>query len=151
MHDMPLLFSVGQQVRLGKLDLQVLGHARFSYGRGSWDEFWCLEAGGKGYWVSVDEGDIVVQVPIKSAPLSPEMSVGEMLQHQAVVYRVVERGAGECVALRGQFDEDLAIGETFAYANAQSDDGRLISCEVSDGETLWFSGKWYDPFEVQVS
>jgi hypothetical protein len=46
MHDSPALFGVGNQVKLGRTTWDVLGHARFSYGRGWWDEYWCESAKG---------------------------------------------------------------------------------------------------------
>lgn len=40
------------------------GHARFSYGRGWWDEFWCIDPEGTGRWLSADEGDYALESPL---------------------------------------------------------------------------------------
>ncbi|WP_156916803.1 hypothetical protein [Leisingera aquimarina] len=46
MHATPMLFGLGGTTRLGGRSLQILGHARFAYGRGFWDEFWALDTSG---------------------------------------------------------------------------------------------------------
>lgn len=40
MHDVPQLFDVGDTIRCDTTRITVHGHARFSYGRGFWEEFW---------------------------------------------------------------------------------------------------------------
>lgn len=151
MFDAPMLFQVGKETRLDRMRLSVKGHVRYSYGRGWWDEFWCLNRKGKGVWVSVDEGDIVVQRPLLTSPphdFRPDTRVGSLFEHDGEDFRVVERGEGTCVALRGQFCEIVTVGETYRYINAQGNLGTLLSCESATGENDYFAGEWFDPFEV---
>ena len=61
MHDAPLLFGIGDRVRCPAGIFDILGHARFDYGRGWWDEFWALDEDGHPAWLSIDEGDVAVQ------------------------------------------------------------------------------------------
>ncbi len=155
MHDSPALFGIGDIVKLGRKAWEVLGHARFSYGRGWWDEFWCEDPKGNGAWISVDEGDIIIQTPLaedKGAPKRPgfavESPVGHRFSYDHEDFRLVEQGEGTCVALRGAFGERLSVGDVFAYANAQGDDGTLLSCETDSSGSGYFAGEWHDPFEV---
>lgn len=151
MHDSPGLFGLGDSVKLGRRRWQVLGHARFSYGRGWWDEYWCETAKGAQAWVSVDEGDIVVQTPLppEARPgFSAQSPLGHAFDFDNETFRVIETGEGTCIALRGGFGERLAVGDVFAYANAQGDQGRLLSCE-EDSATGYFTGAWHDPFDVE--
>lgn len=152
LHDGPQLFGVGDVVKLGRKAWEVLGHARFSYGRGWWDEYWCEDPRGKGAWISVDEGDIIVQLPLTKGThpaLRPTSTLGQTFQWQKETFRVVETGQGTVTALRGAFGERLAVGDTFTYVNAQGDNGTLMSCEGDGtGRPNWFIGDWHDPFEV---
>jgi hypothetical protein len=92
-----------------------------------------------------------VQTPLPGNQ-RPHFSVHSQLGHtfdfDHETFRVVETGQGTCVALRGAFGERLAVGDVFAYANAQGDQGRLLSCE-EDSETGFFLGAWHDPFDVE--
>ncbi|WP_227445973.1 DUF4178 domain-containing protein [Cognatishimia sp. F0-27] len=154
MLDAPLLFDVGDRVTLGLDTYDVLGHARFSYGRGWWDEFWVEDAEGGGAWLSVDEGDIVLQVlvPRDRWPAVPRnIRVGSGIQAFGQSFVITERDQGTCVALRGVFGEALQIGETYEYLNANGSDGSLLSGEFWEGGQAWSLGRWYDPFETTVS
>lgn len=153
MAEVPMLFDIGDTVTAGETRVTLHGHARFSYGRGFWEEFWGTDAKGESMWVSVDEGDIVVQrpVPERNFPRAQgEMRPGRGLISQGRNFTVVELDEAECVALRGSFDEELSVGETYRFVNAQSGDGMLLSGEFWDGGQLWFMGFWFDPFEIEV-
>ena len=50
MQDAPSLFHLGQDMIVEGRRITPIGHARFSYGRGWWDEFWC-EAGSEMIWI----------------------------------------------------------------------------------------------------
>jgi hypothetical protein len=151
MHETPGLFGLGDIVKLGRKAWEVLGHARFSYGRGWWDEFWCEDPTGLGAWVSVDEGDIVIQFPLgedQRPSFTTDVGVGHKFRFLGEDFTVIEHGEGSCVALRGLFGERLGIGDSFRYANAQGNDGALLSCERDGSGMSYFIGEWHDPFEI---
>lgn len=153
MHDTPLLFGIGDQVVLGSFRIDIYGHARYSYGRGFWDEFWGVDGRGDPYWVSVDEGDIVLQeaCPKKGGPrISGQPRLGEKVMFERRTYRVNEIETAECVAVRGSFDEQIDVGDTHTFLNATNQSGELLSGEFWDGGEKWFQGDWYDPFEIKV-
>lgn len=153
MFDAPLLFDIGDIVKLGRRAWEVLGHARFSYGRGWWDEYWCEDPKGRGTWVAVDEGDIVVQeaLPESSRPsMVAAGPVGARFSFEGEDFTVIETGSGDCTALRGQFGERLLVGDSFRYANAQGLRGTLLSCEQDGTGTGYFAGEWHDPFDIAV-
>jgi len=153
MHDVPTLFRLGDTAIVAGDRFRILGHARFSYGRGWWDEFQAVDAEGLSGWISVDEGDVAIQAPI---PLdhAPRGTVPPALGAQFNVggerYHVNEADEATCMALRGGFDEDLAVGETYRFVNAVSATGRLLSGEFWPGGRAWFVGRWVDPFDVTV-
>ena len=153
MHDGPKLFDIGDRVRMGQASVEVMGHARYSYGRGWWDEFWGLDEDRRGVWVSVDEGDVVLQYPLKEDAwplIARSAGVGMAWQHRGETWRVIEADKAECIALRGSFGERLAVGETYRFLNLQSESGALMSGEFWQGGKSWYLGFWYDPFDIAV-
>jgi predicted RNA-binding Zn-ribbon protein involved in translation (DUF1610 family) len=153
MHDAPLLFGLGDRVRCAAGVFDVLGHARFSYGRGWWDEFWALDADGHPVWLSIDEGDVAVQrvIPEGRAPAIPKAPIlGRTFSYDGMHFRVTEFDEATCLAIRGEFDEALKVGETYNFVNALSVEGVLLSGEFWPGGHSWFTGEWIDPFEVTV-
>lgn len=154
MHDAPLLFGIGDSVDLSGEQFNIIGHARYSYGRGFWDEFCALDDNELPVWISVDEGDIVEQYRIDaehSPKFRPPFKPGETLEFLDKVYKVTETETATCVALRGQFDEVLHVGESYEFVNASARGSKMLSGEFFDGQAMWFSGRWHDPFEVKVT
>jgi hypothetical protein len=153
MHDIPLLFGLGDTVVTNGSRVTLLGHARFSYGRGFWDEFWGHDQSGDSCWLSVDEGDIVLQHPTSSLDSIQDynaLTIGKRLFFNDDTYTITELDIGECVALRGSFEELLQIGETYRFFNAQSERNNLLSGEFWDGGQSLFVGQWSDPFAIQI-
>ncbi|WP_236626222.1 DUF4178 domain-containing protein [Actibacterium mucosum] len=150
MHDAPMLFGVGDLVINGGVTVAIHGHARFSYGRGFWDEFWGLDEAQNPVWISVDEGDVVLQRKVHEAPIDARASMGTTFNMMDVEYTVTERETAECVAVRGSFDEELAVGETFTFLNCTGEYGGLASGEFWPQGEAWFVGRWLDPFEIEI-
>ncbi len=153
MHAAQMLFGLGDRITVWGTSYDILGHARFSYGRGFWDEFQARDADGASAWISVDEGDIAIQTPLDrsdwpSTTTPPRSNTSVMAGGTS--YRVSEFDQAECVALRGGFDEDLIVGETYDFVNCTSDTGALLSGEFWTGGRAWFVGDWADPFDIQV-
>lgn len=153
MHDTPMLFGLGDRVRIDGALYDILGHARFSYGRGFWDEFQGRDMQGNLAWLSVDEGDVAVQAPLPGSEWPRETSVPEVGANVTASggdYTVTEAERAECLALRGGFDEALEVGETYEFVNATGPGGALLSGEFWPGGRSWFLGRWVDPFDVVV-
>lgn len=152
LHDAPGLVHLGQPLVTPVGSFDPKGLVRFSYGRGAWDEFWALDASGSGAWISVDEGDIVVQRPIGGAdlPKAPP-PLGSTLAHDQDNWTVTEAETARCIGFRGQLPEDFALDEVFTFVNASCGDGRLLSGEFHDDTAAWFVGPWLDPFDLVKS
>lgn len=152
MHDAPLLMRLGDAVRVKQDIYDVLGHARFDYGRGWWDEFWVQGAGGDA-WISVDEGDVIFQRPAASGTypsMTQPPALGERFEVFGTRFRVTEAASAVCIAVRGMFAEELKVGSHFSYVNCTSADGSLLSGEFSTGAPDWYYGDWLDPFELPL-
>ena len=154
MHDTPLLIGIGDTVEALGSRWTVLGHVRYDYGRGFWDEFWAETSDGAGAWISIDEGDVVIQMPVARnairAGLAQELRVGVQVRVLDEIFTVTEMASAKAVAFRGQLPERMELGETHRFVNATGDDGRLLSGEVWDGGEGWSVGDWLDPFTLQI-
>lgn len=153
MHESPMLFTLGDQVIIDGGRFETLGHARFDYGPGWWDEFYARDGNGKDAWISVDEGEVILQRPVdnvgQGAPKTAPR-LGQMFRINGVDYRVTERDDATCVAVRGDFPDTLTVGETYKFINARNDYADILSGEFSADDTKWYIGQWIDPFDVKV-
>ena len=152
LHEGATLITLGDRVGCLGQTWQVIGQARFSYGRGWWDEFWASNGSGSTAWISVDEGDVVLQWPVAVADqptsLAPQM-LGDVITFQGEAYQITEIETATCEAIRGTLPEVLSVGDAFRFANCTSNDGRLLSGEFWPGGSAWFIGDWIDPFELR--
>ncbi|MDM8547386.1 DUF4178 domain-containing protein [Candidatus Venteria ishoeyi] len=72
MADYPSLLQLYQNFTYRDWKFTPVGHVRFEYAHGYWDEWWVISSnsGEEGKWVSVDEGDIAIEVPVSIHSLS---------------------------------------------------------------------------------
>jgi DNA-directed RNA polymerase subunit RPC12/RpoP len=150
----PSLFALGRELRYRRETFLPVGQARFSYGAGWWDEFWAVDGGGEGVWVSVDEGEIAVERPYDAgaalSALSPErLAMGAKVQINGERFTVTEADHATCIALRGEFPEALHVGQTYHYWHLSGAQGRLVTLEYSDGEFAASEGTWVDPYLIR--
>ena len=153
LHDVPMICQLGDELKIDKGRYQILGHARFSYRRGTWDEFWASDKAGSPVWISVDEGDLILQRELSQEDWPKyrgSLRLGRNLRYKAESFRVDEDGTGTCVGLKGSFGHPLTVGETYRFLNLQGESGTVLSAEIAGKDTEWFIGRWIDPFEVEV-
>lgn len=154
MQDAPSLVELDAEMLVGTRRLIPVGHARFDYGRGWWDEYWCIGSGSLGgCWLSVDEGDYAVEWPVPESrwPEARSLSLGRSIEMDARHYIVTEAESATCVAVRGAFPEVLDVGETHLYYDLSSHDGGLATYELWDGGRAWTAGRWVDPWDVRAA
>ena len=153
MYEAPMLFDLGDTVDADGERFEPVGHARFSYGPGWWDEFAALDGNGRPVWVSVDEGDVAVQVPLPPQhwpQVTGRLRLGRSLSTARGDFTVTEIDEAECIARRGAFFEPVMVGDRYQFVNAQSERGELLSGEIWSGGQAWFVGRWVDPFDVKT-
>lgn len=151
--DVPSLIQLDREVIAATKALMPVGHAQFSYGRGLWDEYWCLDEYGEGWWLSSDEGDYALErpVPKKNWPRSFRPALGAHCQINGIEYKVTETENATCTAVRGEFPELLHIGETHLYFDLSGRNAEIATYEKWDGGEGWSAGRWIDPWDVSVS
>lgn len=150
--DAPSLVHLNEEINAGGSLLMPVGHAQFSYGRGWWDEFWCVDDEGDGCWLSVDEGDYAIEIPLPAdrTPKGFRPRLGEGVEINGESYVVTEAETATCAAVRGEFPEALTVGESHLYFDLSGRDGRLATFERWDGGEAWTFGRWIDPWEVKA-
>ncbi|MGB0797925.1 MAG: DUF4178 domain-containing protein [Planktomarina sp.] len=151
MHDAPCLLRLGEHFEHQRTSYAILGHARFDYGQGWWDEFWTMTEDGEGAWVSVDEGDVVIQKPVPDRDRPDNAfapKVGTMVKSGRSEFIITERSKATCLAIRGEFPEMLNVGQVYTYINCRGSGGELLSGEFSTGAPDWYFGHWIDPYQI---
>ncbi len=152
LQDAPSLIRLGEHIRAGVEVLLPVGHAQFDYGRGWWDEFWCLDEAGSGCWLSADEGDYAVERVLAKEdwPRGFRPKLGETAEINGQVLTVSEAETATCLAVRGEFPEELEIGETHLYFDLAGPSGMIATFEKWDEGETWTIGSWIDPWDVQA-
>jgi len=154
MHAYEMLFGLNDTVTVDGKGYIIVGHARYDYGRGVWDEFYGEDSTGDGVWFSVDEGDVAVQVPYagNAGPRQTDpLPVGSTFGYSGRDYTVTEADTATCIAVRGQFPELVQVGDAHYFINAAGPTGQLMSGEFWDGGHQWFDGMWLDPFTLKIA
>ena len=151
MAEEPSLFVLGREIRYRRESWLPVGQARFSYGTGWWDEFWAVNGGGEGVWVSVDEGEIAVEMPYDiDVSLRPDrLRLGSNVTLNGERFTITETDSATCMALRGEFPEELHVGQTYDYWHLSGPMGRLVTLEYSDGAFAASEGVWVDPWLIR--
>lgn len=161
----PSLLSLFHNFRYQDKVMMPVGHVRFDYGRGFWDEWWVIDQKtGEGHWMSVDEGDYALERPISldrfllagqgAAKVRQSLKINKNLHLKALdghleTVRVTEVGEGVCIGLEGEIPELIHLNDRFDYAHLSGDQQRLYTVEVEGDEISLFQGDWIDPFLIK--
>ena len=157
LHELPAPIGLGEDFRHGPIRLTPLGFLRYDYGPGTWDEYWCIDPKGAGIWLSVDEGEMVLQAPIPqiNAPqTTPHLRLGHLISFQGLDWTITEIGTAELIGWRGELPFAAYLGAQHSYLNC-SRGNRLLSAELwprEDGTqgSHWSLGQWLDPYDIRV-
>lgn len=151
MVDHASLVRLHQPLVIAGAAFHPMGHARFSYGRGWWDEYWCDTPYGP-RWLSVDEGDYAIEEPM-DLPAGFDgtgLRIGAEVMLAGERFLITEVGNGTCEGVRGEFPDAIRPGERYLYWHLTGPNGRLVTIEEQDGEIEAHEGHWVDPFEIEV-
>ena len=154
MADWPTLFTLDNVFEYRGWRFVPVGHLRYDYAHGFWDEWWVLDqARDQGRWVSIDEGDYALEqaVELERGFDCSAVRLGEPVRLADEVWQVTEKGRARCVGVRGELPERVALGAEFDYAHLSGADGRLITLEWDAQRCTATEGEWIDPFEIRGS
>ena len=144
----PSLIKMHESFSFGRNSYTPVGRIRYSYGRSFWEEWWVLDASHKGYWLSVDDGDYVLE---KESTLDlPIRSHTELRLHDSVKgYQVTEIGSGECLGFEGELPEIIEVGEVHHYVHLSKENGSMMTIEFFAGAIKYYKGEWLDPYDFR--
>ena len=144
----PSLLELRVPISIENKTYTPLGKIRYSYGRGFWEEWFLVGGKNREFWLSIDEGDFVLEsrakivLPFRNID---KLSIGK----QYGKFVVTEIGEGECVGFEGELPEPISIGDLHKYAHLSEGGADLMTVESSSGEIKVFRGHWIDPFEIK--
>ncbi len=146
----PSLIELHKPFSYQNRDYLPIGKIRYSYGRGFWEEWFLLNDKHEEYWLSIDEGDFVLERPTKfSLPFKKieNLKIGKRYGE----YTVTEIGTGICVGFDGELPEDIELGKEHNYIHLSKGYGHLLTLEISNNKIKSFEGEWIDPLTIEVN
>lgn len=149
--DIPSIFKVGAHYKYRNTSFEAVGRIQFDYGDGLWDEWWVLTNNGEGKWFSVDEGDIVMEVPFKLRGGFSEFNkihIDQKLKLDGRTLTVTEKDRATCVGMQGQLPEPMFPGKVHQYIHLSGAKGVHYTLEYFNGQIKAFKGVWIDPYDI---
>jgi len=144
----PSLINLHDPIIIDNQNYLPLGKIRYSYGRGFWEEWFLTNEQNREFWLSIDEGDFVLEHRIQLT--LPFQNINRLTIGKAYgEYIVTEIGEGECVGFEGELPKQITIGKKHRYVHLSKGGSSLMTVESSDEGIEIFQGNWIDPFEIQ--
>ena len=144
----PSLIKLHEPIQIETKTYLPLGKIRYSYGRGFWEEWFLRNRNGKEFWLSVDEGDFVLESKIATPDKLKDFDK-ITLNQKFGNYIVTELDEGECVGFEGELPKKVTIGDTHRYAHLSGVGAALMTVESSIEGVEVYSGRWIDPFRIK--
>lgn len=149
--DIPSIFKVGGHYKYRNTRFEAVGRIQFDYGNGLWDEWWMVSNSNEGKWISVDEGDIVMEVPFELRGEFSDFSeihIDQKLKLDGRTLTVTEKDRATCIGMQGQLPEPMFPGKTHHYIHLGGAKGLHYTLEYYNGQIKAFKGVWIDPYDV---
>lgn len=145
----PSLIQLQSIFKLQGKTFTALGKIRYSYGRGFWEEWFLKDTQNREFWLSIDEGDFVLEEKNKRALPFKDFSNFKVGSRHGK-YLVTEKGEGVCMGFEGELPEEIKLNEKHQYIHLSEGGGNLVTLEFSETSKQTFKGKWIDPLEIEV-
>lgn len=150
--DAPALLQLHENFTYKQRSFMPVGKIRYAHDIGYWEEWWVIDNAGKGFWVSIDEGDFAFEDPItldKPAPTLNETQLGRHYNFLAQQWQVTEINTGICEGFIGELPELIKKGETVPFIHLSGKNRELMTLEYVFNTVRAFKGQWVDPFEIK--
>jgi hypothetical protein len=122
----PGRFKVGASGKLRNRSFTVLGRLVYSYGKGTWTEWFVEMQDGSIMWLTEDEGELFLESQLQltsPVPRYEELTAGMQIALNDKTGVVEEIGEARCIGGEGQIPFQVEIGETYPYADGAAADG----------------------------
>lgn len=148
----PSLMQMHGQFRYKQTSFMPVGKIRYAHDIGYWEEWWVIDNMGKGFWVSIDEGDFVFEDPItldKPAPPFADVRLGNIYTFFSTQWQITEINTGICEGFIGELPELIKTGEKIPFIHLSGTNRELMTLEYVFDTVRAFKGQWVDPFEIK--
>lgn len=144
----PSLVELNKSFAYGSKVYRAIGHIRYGAGQNIWDEWYIVDRNSNGYWLSIDDGDYILEKEIKFT--LPIYSFKELkLDKNIDGWIVSELDEGKCLGFEGELPELVEVGEVHHYAHLSQKDGRMLTVEIFSKTKKLYSGRWLDPYDIR--
>lgn len=146
----PSLITLNQSFGYAGKMYFPLGKIRYSYGRGFWEEWWIKDSLEHEYWLSVDEGDMVLERLVENSDaieLFKEPYIGQKIDTEWII---TEIGTGTCEGFSGTLPWNIRVGESYRYFHLSGYHAQLKTIEIDASGMRTYQGKWISPFDIKV-
>jgi len=126
----------------------VLGRARYSFGKGFWDEWFLEFDNGTIGWLSEDNHEFTLEkrAASKKIPDFSKLSPGYRITARKMQFVIEEVGRAECLGVEGDLPKFVVSGEKYAFADASTPDGQYtLTIEYDETPPTIFFGRWIKP------
>jgi len=144
----PSLIKLNQPFSYNRKNYFPMGMIRYSYGRGFWEEWWIKDNSNNEYWLSVDEGDMVLQRAIENEEdpsIFKDTFIGQKVGSKWIISEI---GTGVCEGFIGLLPKTITIGQKHKYLHLSGYHAQLKTLEVDPSGMHTYIGKWLNPFEI---
>ena len=143
---------IGAYGSINDTRIHVVGRARYSFGRGFWDEWYVLDEMGNGSWVTEDNHQFCWQKPLTTnIDLPSETTPGTDIRVENIAFRVLESGHAKCLGIEGEIPKNLLPQMEFRYTDASSFDGiHALGIEQHQTSITVFMGTWLSQDDIKM-
>ncbi len=145
----PSLISLNKPFSYAGKNYFPMGMIRYSYGRGFWEEWWIKDSSENEYWLSVDEGDIVLERLIENEDdpsLFKSPFIGQTIGKEWIV---TEFDIAVCEGFSGSLPRVVKKGQQYQYIHLSGYHAQLKTIEIDSSGMLTYLGKWISPFDIK--
>ncbi|CAA6804199.1 MAG: Unknown protein [uncultured Sulfurovum sp.] len=145
----PSLIHLHKMFKLNDKTFMPLGKIRYDYGRGFWEEWFLKDDNNKEFWLSIDEGNFVLEEKIKLVlPFKnfQQFKLGKKYNN----YLVTEKGFGICVGFEGELPKEIKMNAKHQYVHLSAGYNKLLSIEFNEEGIEVFQGEWLNPLDIEV-
>jgi hypothetical protein len=123
----------------------TMGRVRYSFGSGFWDEWFLEFDDGSVGWLTEENHELALESRSKAPQLPPmeQLSPGVRLTVKDIPFVIEEVGQAECLGMEGDLPIAVESGETYAFADGSSPDGRYcLGLEFDGDPPVVYIGQW---------
>jgi len=131
-----------------------IGKIRYAYELGFWEEWFVLDKEGQESWISVDEGDFVIEkaleLNVKEIIETMSKRVGQTVKIQLQEYLISEKEQGVTQGFEGELARVIKPNTKLDYMHlTATKKNQHITLEKENGNYSAYIGEWIDAYKIE--